>query len=142
MFNGPVCYLLPLACYHNILTYRLFLLNPPFSPTLRSRLGCLHGRWYATLLIRSLTFWSRLTFSGSPRQSHHKQASNATSIYNCFCQLTETISGTMYTLYSPVSTITGEVLLNIYTLYLDWYDQMPDALRLGLNSTPSVLVSQ
>ena len=39
--NGLVYCLLPLARCHNILTYRLFLLNPTSSPTLRSRLGYL-----------------------------------------------------------------------------------------------------
>lgn len=49
---------------------------------------------------------------------------------------------TLYTLYSPVGDLTATAVLNRYTHYLSWYDEMPEALRLGFNSTPSVLVSQ
>ena len=84
----------------------------------------------------------RLTPTDPLRRSVRKQTSNVTTTYNCFCRLTETIHASLYALYSPVSVITSEVLLRIYTSYLEWYDQMPEALRLGLNSTPSVLFCQ
>jgi hypothetical protein len=33
-------------------------------------------------------------------------------------------------------------LLSTYTQYLDWYDQIPEVLKLGINFTPAVLFVQ
>lgn len=49
---------------------------------------------------------------------------------------------TLYVLHSPVQILTAKVILAMYTRYLDWYSQMPEVLRLGRNSTPSVLFTQ
>jgi len=38
--------------------------------------------------------------------------------------------------------MTRDVLLDFYTGYLYWYDNIPETLKLGLNSTPAVLFKQ
>lgn len=45
-------------------------------------------------------------------------------------------------LHSPGKPLSARDLLNIYTEYLNWYDRIPEALRLGHNFTPAVLFAQ
>lgn len=71
-----------------------------------------------------------------------EQPSNVRSVYKCFCELSELVHRSLYILYSPGSPVTGQKLQNIYTDYLNWYDRVPDVLRLGHNFTPSVLFAQ
>lgn len=61
------------------------------------------------------------------------------SVYKCFCELSELVHRSLYVLHSPGRPLTSRDLLNIYTQYLDWYDQIPEVLRLGHNFTPAVL---
>lgn len=48
----------------------------------------------------------------------------------------------LYILHSPGNPLTARDLLTIYTQYLNWYDRIPEALRLGHNFTPAVLFAQ
>ncbi|TVY91936.1 Nitrogen assimilation transcription factor [Lachnellula willkommii] len=66
--------------------------------------------------------WVPYTDDGAPFERSCTQPSNIRSVYKTF--------------WSPV---TGKKLLDIYTKYLDWYDSIPTALRLGQNFTPAVL---
>lgn len=72
----------------------------------------------------------------------HVQLSNVRSVYQCFCELNEIVLQSLYVLYSPVQGLTAAKMLQIYHQYLDWYDQLPEAMRLGHNSTPAVLFTQ
>ncbi|PQK08989.1 hypothetical protein BB8028_0001g10600 [Beauveria bassiana] len=67
------------------------------------------------------------------------QLSNVRSIYRCFGDLSELVHQSLYLLFCPEETLTATTLLQNYHQYLDWYDQLPEALRLGYNSTPAVL---
>ncbi|KAL2211360.1 hypothetical protein CC79DRAFT_198480 [Sarocladium strictum] len=85
--------------------------------------------------------WLPYTGEILPRPPPSEQPSNIRSTYHWLCELAKRIYETLHILYSPDSQVNAAAVLNAYTGYLSWYDQMPEALRLGLNSTPSVLVS-
>ena len=59
-----------------------------------------------------------------------------------FCELSELVHQSLYVLHSPGKPVTSRDLLNIYTQYLNWYDRIPEVLRLGHNFTPAVLFAQ
>lgn len=79
---------------------------------------------------------------GGPIRRSYEQPSNLRSMYRCFCELSELVHKSLYVFHSPGQPLTARVLLNIYTQYLDWYDRIPEALRLGHNFTPAVLFAQ
>jgi hypothetical protein len=76
---------------------------------------------------------------GAPLQRSSEQPSNVRSVYKCFCELSELVHQSLYVLHSPGKPVTSRDLLNIYTQYLNWYDRIPEVLRLGHNFTPAVL---
>lgn len=71
-----------------------------------------------------------------------QQPSNVRSVYKCFCELSELVHHSLYILHTPGKPVTGQKLQTIYTDYINWYDRVPDVLRLGTNFTPSVLFAQ
>ncbi|KAH6607055.1 nitrogen assimilation transcription factor nira, partial [Trichoderma cornu-damae] len=79
---------------------------------------------------------------GAPLQRSSEQPSNVRSVYKCFCELSELVHQSLYVLHSPGRPLTARDLLDIYTQYLDWYDRIPEVLRLGHNFTPAVLFAQ
>lgn len=79
---------------------------------------------------------------GAPLQRSCEQPSNVRSVYKCFCELSELVHQSLYILHSPGRPLTSRDLLNIYTQYLNWYDRIPEVLRLGHNFTPAVLFAQ
>ncbi|KAF7560446.1 hypothetical protein G7046_g3690 [Stylonectria norvegica] len=76
---------------------------------------------------------------GAPLQRSCEQPSNVRSVYKCFCELSVLVHQSLYILHSPGKPLTARDLLSIYTQYLNWYDQIPEVLRLGHNFTPAVL---
>ncbi|KAF4981649.1 hypothetical protein FZEAL_2589 [Fusarium zealandicum] len=80
-----------------------------------------------------------LTEPGAALQRSCQQPSNVRSVYKCFCELSELVHQSLYILHSPGKPLTARDLLSIYTQYLNWYDQIPEVLRLGHNFTPAVL---
>ena len=80
--------------------------------------------------------------TGAPLQRSCEQPSNVRSVYKCFCELSELVHQSLYMLHSPGRPLTARDLLNIYTQYLNWYDGIPEVLRLGHNFTPAVLFAQ
>lgn len=80
--------------------------------------------------------------AGAPLQRSCEQPSNVRSVYKCFCELSELVHESLYILHSPGKPLTARELLNIYTQYLNWYDRIPEVLRLGHNFTPAVLFAQ
>lgn len=80
--------------------------------------------------------------SGLPLQKSCEQPSNVRSVYKCFCELSELVHQSLYILHSPGRPLTSRDLLKIYTQYLNWYDKIPEVLRLGHNFTPAVLFAQ
>lgn len=85
------------------------------------------------------SLWIPYTDDGAPLQRSCEQPSNVRSVYKCFCELSELVHQSLYILHSPGRHLTARDLLSIYTQYLDWYDRIPEVLRLGHNFTPAVL---
>jgi hypothetical protein len=79
---------------------------------------------------------------GTPLQRSCEQPSNVRSVYKCFCELSELVHRSLYILHSPGRPVSSRELLNVYTQYLNWYDRIPEVLRLGHNFTPAVLFAQ
>lgn len=79
---------------------------------------------------------------GAPFQRSCEQPSNVRSVYKCFCELSELVHDSLYILHTPGRPLTAYDLLDIYTQFMDWYDSVPVALRLGQNFTPAVLFAQ
>lgn len=80
--------------------------------------------------------------TGAPLQQSCEQPSNVRSVYKCFCELSELVHEALYILHSPGRPLTSRDLINIYTDFLNWYDNIPEVLRLGHNFTPAVLFAQ
>ncbi|KAM0325029.1 hypothetical protein ACHAQA_007565 [Verticillium albo-atrum] len=85
------------------------------------------------------SLWIPYTDDGAPLQRSAEQPSNVRSVYKCFCELSELVHQSLYVLYSPGRPLTSRDLLSLYTQYLNWYDRIPEVLRLGHNFTPAVL---
>ncbi|EGX89057.1 C6 transcription factor (NirA), putative [Cordyceps militaris CM01] len=85
------------------------------------------------------SLWVPYTDNGAPLQRSCEQMSNVRSVYKCFCELSELVHQSLYMLHSPGKPLTARELLNIYHQYLNWYDRIPETLRLGHNFTPAVL---
>lgn len=79
---------------------------------------------------------------GAPFQRSCEQPSNVRSVYKCFCELSALVHDSLYKLHTPGRPLRGQDLLKIYTEFLDWYDSIPEVLRLGQNFTPAVLFAQ
>jgi hypothetical protein len=62
--------------------------------------------------------------------------------FRCFCELSELVHWSLSNLHSPGARTIVKDLLSTYTQYLDWYDQIPEVLKLGINFTPAVLFVQ
>jgi hypothetical protein len=96
-----------------------------------------------TIIISSeSSAWVPYTDSGVPELKSRTQPSNVHSVFKCFCELSELIHKGLHTLYTPGRILASADLLDLYTTYLNWYDDLPEALRLGYNFTPAVLFSQ
>lgn len=77
----------------------------------------------------------------NPDLSLH-QKSNLRSVYKTFAELAGIVHQTNTCLLSDdPRDITGNVRA-LYTEYLQFYNSLPDALRLGGNSTPPVFFAQ
>ncbi|KAK4119353.1 hypothetical protein N657DRAFT_659105 [Parathielavia appendiculata] len=85
------------------------------------------------------SLWIPYTDDGAPLQRSCEQPSHVRSVYKCFCGLSELVHQSLYILYSPGRPLMSRDLLTIYTQYLNWYDRIPEVLRLGHNFTPAVL---
>lgn len=71
-----------------------------------------------------------------------QQPANARSVRQAFAGLTEIIHDSQHILYEPRDGALSKKMLAVYRMYLDWYANLPAVLRLGINSTPSVLFTQ
>ncbi|KAH7204904.1 fungal-specific transcription factor domain-containing protein [Fusarium oxysporum] len=83
--------------------------------------------------------WVPYTDDDAPLQLQYEQLSNERSVYKCLCELSELVHESIYLLHSPRKSLTAHGLLGMYTEYLDWYNGVPEVLRLGHNFTPAVL---
>ncbi|KEY66236.1 hypothetical protein S7711_09262 [Stachybotrys chartarum IBT 7711] len=88
------------------------------------------------------SLWMPYTDDGASTQLLYQQQSNEQSVYRCLCELSELAHISLYILRSPRRPSITRSLLDIYTRYLTWYEQIPEILRLGINFTPAVLFTQ
>jgi hypothetical protein len=70
------------------------------------------------------------------------QLSNVRSVCKTFFELTEIVHKSLYAFFTPGTRVTKKTLLTSYTDFLEWYEAIPVALRLGQNFTPAVLFVQ
>ena len=89
-----------------------------------------------------LSEWVPYTDDGVPETKYASQPSNVRSVYKAFCEVSELVHQTLYTLYAAGQSLTSNEILAVYTRYLNWYSSLPEALRLGHNFTPAVLFAQ
>lgn len=80
--------------------------------------------------------------SGAPSHKSCEQPSNVRSVYKCFCELSELVHDSLYTLHTPGRPLSGPDILTKYTQFMNWYERVPVALKLGQNFTPAVLFAQ
>ncbi|KAK6364750.1 hypothetical protein LTS17_011855 [Exophiala oligosperma] len=70
------------------------------------------------------------------------QPSNMRSVYKIFAELAQLVHKTNLCLQSEDTRDITSSVRALYTEYLQFYSSLPDALRLGRNSTPPVLFAQ
>jgi hypothetical protein len=68
--------------------------------------------------------------------------SNVRAVYRSLCELSTIIHNILYMMYADEDSFTSRDILNRYTQMLGWYGSLPEVLRLGKNSTPSILFVQ
>ncbi|KAL2278314.1 hypothetical protein FJTKL_14578 [Diaporthe vaccinii] len=83
--------------------------------------------------------WIPYTDDGAPSHKSCEQPSNVRSVYKCFCELSELVHDSLYTLHTPGRPLCGPDILTKYTQFMNWYERVPVALKLGQNFTPAVL---
>ncbi|KAK6858953.1 hypothetical protein PG995_004806 [Apiospora arundinis] len=80
------------------------------------------------------------TEDANPMQHPFQQVSNTQSVFRCFCEISQLAHNAAYLTQTPNHPVTSYMLLYTYNQYLDWYGNIPEALRLGTNFTPSVFL--
>ncbi|KAK0639696.1 fungal-specific transcription factor domain-containing protein [Cercophora newfieldiana] len=83
--------------------------------------------------------WVPYTDDGSLLHHPCEQPSHIISVFKSFCELSEIVHSAMYTLHCPAKAPDRDDMLNIYSMFLSWYDSLPAVFRLGGNFTPQVL---
>lgn len=71
-----------------------------------------------------------------------RQPSHVRGVYKSLCKLSTLIHSTLCIVHSDADSVSSRDVVDIYTRMLDWYSSLPEVLRLGDNSTPSVLFVQ
>lgn len=71
--------------------------------------------------------------------TEEQQPANVRSVSKAFVGLTEIIHDSQHLVYESRDGALNQEMLAVYRRYLDWYADLPAVLRLGRNSTPSVL---
>lgn len=86
--------------------------------------------------------WISYTDDGPASERTASQPSNIRAVYKSFSELSELVHDSLVIVHSKDSFPQGASVLAIYKRYLEWYERLPVQLRLGLNSTPTVLFTQ
>ncbi|KAK8118367.1 uncharacterized protein PG998_002993 [Apiospora kogelbergensis] len=86
--------------------------------------------------VSNTTFWGAFALDNV----WSMVVSNTQSVFKCFCEISQLGHSTAYLMQTPHVLVTAHALLEAYNHYLDWYNGIPEALRLGANYTPSVFV--
>ncbi len=75
-------------------------------------------------------------------QGLYEQRSNVRSVYSCSCELSELVHWSLGVLCAPGQLIKSRDILGVYAQHLNWYDGIPDVLKLGQNFTPAAFFVQ
>ena len=86
--------------------------------------------------------WMRYTDEGLASEKIGVQPSNIRAVYKSLSELSELIHDGLGLIHATCNFPQSAHVLAVYKKYLEWYEGLPDQLRLGLNSTPTVLFSQ
>lgn len=86
--------------------------------------------------------WVPYTDDGLPLEHEARQPSNIRAVYRSFSELSEIVHDCLIRLYSPSRRMTSKTVLGLYMRYLEWYNDLPGHLKLGLNFTPPVLFTK
>ena len=86
--------------------------------------------------------WIPYTDEGSASERIATQPSNIRAVYKTFTELSELIHDGLTLVHSKGRFPHSADVLAVFKKYLEWYESLPDQLRLGLNSTPTVLFTQ
>jgi hypothetical protein len=86
--------------------------------------------------------WISYTDEGLASERTASQPSNIRAVYKSFSELSELVHDSLVIVHSKDSFPQSTSVLAVYKRYLEWYESMPVQLRLGLNSTPTVLFTQ
>lgn len=87
-------------------------------------------------------YWAPYSDDGLSSDQNLRQPSNIRKVYTSFSELSEIIHQSLSVIHSKGKFPKGEKVLAVYKRYLEWYESLPDQLRLGHNSTPFVLFTQ
>jgi hypothetical protein len=85
--------------------------------------------------------WTPCTDTNTVSREYH-QPNNVRAVYRAFSELSEIINQGEHHHYSDTQQSESHNLLSLYRKLLEWYDALPDQLRLGINFTPTVLFTQ
>jgi hypothetical protein len=127
--------------------WSLFL---PFFRTWSLAAGCLPRVSQYGIVTREPTAFDRddlvewIPYAGEqiPQGLYRRQPSNAAAVYKSLCELSTIIHSFLYVMYADADSLTDRDIFDRYSQLLGWYGSLPEALRLGENSTPSVLFVQ
>lgn len=86
--------------------------------------------------------WIPYTDEGLASERTAIQPSNIRAVYKSFSELSELIHSGLAIVHTKGNFPQSADVLAVYKKYLEWYERLPDQLRLGLNSTPTVLFTQ
>jgi hypothetical protein len=86
--------------------------------------------------------WIPYTDKGLASERNATQPSNIRAVYTSFSELSELIHDGLALVHAKGNFPQSANVLAVYKKYLEWYEGLPDQLRLGLNSTPTVLFTQ
>jgi hypothetical protein len=130
-------------------------LEPPLNTVFLHRAwslaaGCLPQISWNGVLIKEPTAFNSdelrewIPYAGDqiPQGLDLRQPSNVRAVYTSLCKLSTIIHSTLYVIYADTDSVTSWNILDRYTQMLGWYSSLPEVLRLGENSTPSVLFAQ
>jgi hypothetical protein len=86
--------------------------------------------------------WVEYTDHPKGRQSESSAAIGSESVHEQICELSQIIHSGLYVLYTPGADLTGGRVITMYERYLDWFNALPELLRLEADATPSTFFMQ
>lgn len=92
--------------------------------------------------LDELKEWIPYTGDENPQGFDLRQPGNVYAVYRSLCELSTIIHRILYAMYADADSRSSRDILKEYTKMLAWYSSLSEVLRLGENTTPSVLFVQ